>query len=93
LFDSKISAAVCLSTKKSETMKEANRTGLRIVRDIIDSTSGEEVEDAGLGDMMVHFNDQFNLDQVLVLIRCCGGIRDKYQPCRYGTRSTGEEFR
>ena len=69
MFDSKIPAAVCLSTKKSETMKETNRTGLRIVRDIIDSTSGEEVEDAGLVDMMVHFSDQFNLDQPLVLIQ------------------------
>jgi len=55
VFDSKIPAAVCLSTKKSEMMKETNRTGPRIVRDIIDSTSGEEVEDAGLVDMMVHF--------------------------------------
>ena len=52
MFDSKIVAAVCLSTKKSETMKETNRTGPRIVRDIIDSTSGEEVEDAGLVGMM-----------------------------------------
>jgi hypothetical protein len=69
VLDSKISAAVCLSTKKSETMKETNRTGPRIVRDIIDSTSGEDVEDAGLVDMMVHFSDQFNLDQLLVLIQ------------------------
>ena len=69
MFDSKIPAAVCLSTTKSETMKETNRTGPRIVRDIIDSASGEEVEDAGLVDMMVHFNDQFNLDQALMLIQ------------------------
>jgi hypothetical protein len=68
VFDSKIPAAVCLSTTKSETMKETNRTGPRIVRDIIDSTSGEEVEDAGLVDM-VHFSDQFNLDQELMLIQ------------------------
>jgi hypothetical protein len=52
VFDSKITAEVCLSTKKSEKIKETNRTGPRIVRDTIDSTSGEEVEDAGLVDMM-----------------------------------------
>ena len=69
MFDSKILAEVCLSTKKSEMMKETNRTGPRIVSDIIDSASGEEVEDAGLVDMMVHFSDQFNRDQPLVLIQ------------------------
>ena len=66
MFDSKIMAEVCLSTKKSEKIKETNRTGPRIVRDTIDPTSGEEVEDAGLVDMMVH---QFNLEQVLALIQ------------------------
>jgi hypothetical protein len=65
VFDSKISAEVCLSTKKSETIKETNRTGPRIVRDIIDSTSREEFEDAGLVDMIVH---KFNLDQILALV-------------------------
>jgi len=43
--DSKIPADVCLSTKKSETMKETNRIGPNRVRENIDSASAE---DAGL---------------------------------------------
>lgn len=51
MFDSKILADVCLSTKKSETMKETNRMGPTRAREMIDSASGEEAEDAGLVDM------------------------------------------
>ena len=52
MADSKIPAEVCWSTKKSEKRKETNRTGLRSVRDSIDSASAEEVADAGLVDMI-----------------------------------------